>query len=572
MPFESLSSPGGADYFSRGFVGDLIADLSRFSELAVMAGSAAGAPSRADYLVRGTLRHDRGHLRLSVQLVEARSDRVLWADKLDTPLDRVFEVQDRITAQVVGAVASRINATLLAAARRKPMTDLPAYDAWLRGMDRLREGTVAADEEARALFDQALRRDPGFARAHLGLSLSYFNEWSCQLWPSWDRNEALAFQHAQEANRLDEEDHLAHLVLGRVLVYRREFDRAEAHFDRVLTLNRNDPDGLIQLSTGLVFLGRKADAAEALRRAMQLHPQPPLWYHAYALLVPFVHDDYEGALAHAHRIPLDTMVDLPAVMAVAYLRTGQPEKARVHVDHYLRQFQDKIVPGRRPEAGEALRWLKHVHPYKQAPDEDRLVAGVREAGLAGAAPPAPLDTPAELAAFRKVGSVWQVSFAGQDAHLPHSKGLADLALLLAAPGREIHCSELMAGGPDLVDTAVATPSLDATARAQYEARIRDLQAALDDAEADHDLGRAEALRAELDALLAHLGQALGLGGRTRNLSDPVDRARSAVTQRIRQALRKLEAIHPLLAAHLQGAIRTGTFCCYAPVTPPAWRL
>ena len=88
----------------------------------------------------------------------------------------------------------------------------------------------------------------------------------------------------------------------------------------------------------------------------------------------------------------------------------------------------------------------------------------------------------------------------------------------------------------------------------------------------NDLGRRESLEAELDQLTAHLAKALGLGGQTRSVNTPVDRSRSAVTWRIRSAIRKIEAVHPALGSHLTHSIRTGTFCCYAPEKEQIWHL
>ena len=126
---------------------------------------------------------------------------------------------------------------------------------WLRGMRTMRLGTREADLEARRDFERALSIDPAYARAHSGLSLSYFNDWSCAAWDRWDENERKAFEHALEAARLDEHDHVTHCILGRILVCRREFERAAEHLARALALNPNDPDVLAHLALGRAYLG-----------------------------------------------------------------------------------------------------------------------------------------------------------------------------------------------------------------------------------------------------------------------------------------------------------------------------
>jgi hypothetical protein len=113
--------------------------------------------------------------------------------------------------------------------------------------------------------------------------------------------------------------------------------------------------------------------------------------------------------------------------------------------------------------------------------------------------------------------------------------------------------------------------LDEKARSALKARIRDLQEELADAEDMNDIGRTELLRSELDRLLEVLSQALGLGGRSRRLGDVTERARSAVTWRIRFAIRRIEPTHPALGRHLARSLRTGAFCAYCPDPPLTWR-
>ena len=112
--------------------------------------------------------------------------------------------------------------------------------------------------------------------------------------------------------------------------------------------------------------------------------------------------------------------------------------------------------------------------------------------------------------------------------------------------------------------------LDAQAQREVRSRIRDLQQELDEAEGLHDLGRSERARAELDRLVDGLASTLGIGGRSRKLGSAAERARSSVTWRIRNAIRKVAAAHPRLGQHLDNAVRTGTFCVYRPETPVDW--
>jgi hypothetical protein len=179
------------------------------------------------------------------------------------------------------------------------------------------------------------------------------------------------------------------------------------------------------------------------------------------------------------------------------------------------------------------------------------------------------------AVFERSGSLWQLDFRGRTATVRDAKGIRDLATLLAAPGRDVHVLDLVeaAGGPGRSEVGGSTgPLLDATARSAYGRRLQELEAELDAATVDNDLGRVERLEQEKEFLVAELSAALGLGGRTRVSGDPVERARKAVTMRISTALKAIDAVHPELAHHLKVSVTTGRSCRYDPDQPVDWHL
>jgi hypothetical protein len=165
------------------------------------------------------------------------------------------------------------------------------------------------------------------------------------------------------------------------------------------------------------------------------------------------------------------------------------------------------------------------------------------------------------------GELWEVSWGGRTVTLRHAKGLADLARVLQAGGTEIHCLDLASAGVEEPSTGGA---IDATARREYERRIVELQGDIEEAEAGNDIGRAERAQAELDLLLEHLAAALGLGGRARLGVGTAERARSAVTHRLRSTIRRIGREHPDLGRHLEASVRTGVYCSYRPERPTSW--
>jgi hypothetical protein len=227
------------------------------------------------------------------------------------------------------------------------------------------------------------------------------------------------------------------------------------------------------------------------------------------------------------------------------------------VDHHLAALAAAL--GRR-EVAEA-------HLAAAAGAYERLGAAVWAehcaASVRGLLPASPTAAADGRPTFRFDGGSWELAYADRRVHLPDAKGLRDLAVLLAQPGRPVPALRLLGAE----EAAGADPVLDDRARAAYRARLDELEAEIDQASEWRDPVRAERAEAERQALIAELAAAAGLGGRTRRLGDPAERARKTVTARIRDSLRRIDRAHPPLGEHLRATVTTGTTCCYSPPAP-----
>lgn len=170
---------------------------------------------------------------------------------------------------------------------------------------------------------------------------------------------------------------------------------------------------------------------------------------------------------------------------------------------------------------------------------------------------------AVTASLTRTGNIWTVTWRGEHAQLAHVKGLADIATLVRHRGQEV--SSLLLAGSTQADGS-SDRLIDLDALDAYRSRLAELAADIDQTASDGDIGRTERLEYEREHLLAEVRRATGLGGRLRTgANEPAERARKAVTARIRDAVRRLDAVAPLLAAHLDRSIQTGLRCSYAPV-------
>jgi TolB-like protein len=592
LPFAAPGASEADALIAQGLHEDVCGELSRFRAFAVISPmSVAAVADRSDaeigaalgatHVLRGRLRRAGETLEVAASLVGCADARQLWTERLAAPAEAFFSLQEGIVARIVATLAARLEETVLAEARRRPTESLAAYALTLRGLAKLREATLAADEEARGLFTRALELDPTCARAHGGMALSYFNEWSCAFWARFYENARLAYAHAHRALGFDDRDAMLHLVIAKVQLFRREYEQASWYLDRALALCPNDADLLIQIANAETFLGRPEVALGHVARAMRLNPYHPNIYYIYAAIAHLFAGDLATALAFGTRNDGLPFVDAPAFLAIACAHAGRMEEAHRALAEYRAAFRERITFGREPAPGEPARWMLEINPFRRAQDVALLREGFRLLGEPIGMPEPVLlpvlgdepDLPEEAAPpaeplLARAGEGWVAEYDGRRVVLPDLKGLVDIRRLLERPGEEIHCLDLAERGDDAFQGEAV---LDDAARQAIKRRIRDLQEDLAEAEDMNDLGRAERARAELDRLVETLSKALGLGGRGRRLGDAAERARTTVTWRIRHAVRRIETAHPGLGRHLANSVRTGMFCVYQPERSVRWR-
>jgi len=212
------------------------------------------------------------------------------------------------------------------------------------------------------------------------LSLSYFNEWSCQYWGLWEQSQREAERHARRAAQLDPADHLALCILGKVELYHREFDLAETRFARALRLNPNDADTLAMVGLGYACLGKHELGLELGEAALRLHLKYPPWYLASVFVPLFLMRRHDESIAHALGAQ-GAFVDVQAYLAMAHALAGRPEVAWQHARAYRADFERMITRGRPAEPGEAGAWLLDVNPLRLQLDAEYVKEGLAAAGL-----------------------------------------------------------------------------------------------------------------------------------------------------------------------------------------------
>ncbi|MFC3326702.1 BTAD domain-containing putative transcriptional regulator [Mesorhizobium cantuariense] len=289
MPFvEEIGGTRGG--LADGFTHDIITRLAKLRDFFVIArGSVfalaekniapedAGRRLNVDYVATGTVRSPPGRLIVSVELIEVRTARIVWAETFERRPDDIFSVLDDIGNSIVSSISAEIETVERNRAMLKAPSSLNAWEAYHRGLWHMYRFTQAENEQARHFFAQALQLDPTFARAYAGLSFTHWQN-AFQRWGDRDRESALAFESAGHSLLVDDHNPAAHWAMGRALWLRGEQDSSLIELERAVDLSPNFALGHYALSFVHSQSGDPQAAIGSSDHSRHLSPFDPLLF------------------------------------------------------------------------------------------------------------------------------------------------------------------------------------------------------------------------------------------------------------------------------------------------------
>jgi TolB-like protein/class 3 adenylate cyclase/Tfp pilus assembly protein PilF len=384
LPFQNMSGDPEQEYFADGMVEDIITALSRFSSLFVIARNSSftykgkavdikrvGRELGVRYVLEGSVRKAGGRVRITGQLIDTSNGAHLWADKVDSELTDVFELQDRITASVVSSIAPKIEQAEIERVRQNPTNVPGSYDSYLQGLALVARGQGA---DARRLFKRAVDQDPGYAAAYALAGYTYLVDQSQHgmIADASMRTDAVAFANA--ALKLTNDDALVLARSGQVLTYLGlEYDRGASLVEQAILLNPNLSVAWLARCWVSIMRADAERGIESFERVMRLSPLDP---NRPFFVAGIAHCRwFQGRFEEGRELAREAI------------------QIRPHIQPFASYIANSVGLGDLPEAREAARRLLEFDPsfrvsgaaaiflIRSAEYREKFLSALRTAGL-----------------------------------------------------------------------------------------------------------------------------------------------------------------------------------------------
>jgi adenylate cyclase len=382
LPLANMSGDPEQEFFADGLTEDIITELSRFHDLLVISrnstfvykGKAVKVQDVArefavDYVLEGSVRKAGGRVRVTVQLIDAETDRHIWAERYDRELKDIFAIQDEMTRAIVATLPGRVEAATHARAKRKPTDNMAAYECVLAAKVLHHRSTRDDNAQAQHLLDRALALDPNYAHAHAWKACVLGQTWVYNWCTDRDATFRQVAAELETTLALDDNDCDVHRILAALNLNRDDHDKAAYHQERALALNPHYDLVVVQQGELLTWLGRPEEGIDWIKKAMRLNPYHPERFWSHLGRACYCAEKYAEAAEAFSRITRPDHAH-HAFLAATFAQMGNAVAAAAHAAEVLKREPTFSVAD----------YLATQH-YKREVDRLRHEAGLLKAGL-----------------------------------------------------------------------------------------------------------------------------------------------------------------------------------------------
>jgi len=396
LPFVNMSGDPEQAYFADGMTEDLITDLSKVAGLFVIARNSTfvyrgkttdirevAKTLGVRYVLEGSVRRSGAEVRVNAQLIDATTGGHVWADRYDGDLKNIFAFQDKVTRNVVAALAVELTKDDRERVARRGTGNAQAYDVFLKGWQHYLRQTPGDFRAAIVHFKKAVELDPKYGRAYAALAATYW-EASTRFWDvalGFSRTHEARFQAEQFlAKAMRDPTPLTHQVASAMLLHTKQHDEAIAEAKRAITSDPNDADGYVALANALSFTGRASDALEQVQRAIRLNPHYPPYYLYQLGLARFGMkrlDEAATSLERALTLNRDDYWSQRLLLATYGLLGRRADAAKL-----LETIKGNEKSGWLSVLDPlTIRASTYWYPFAERADVERFAEGLRKAGV-----------------------------------------------------------------------------------------------------------------------------------------------------------------------------------------------
>ncbi|HUV65415.1 MAG TPA: adenylate/guanylate cyclase domain-containing protein [Sedimentisphaerales bacterium] len=391
LPFDNMSGDPEQEYFSDGITEDLITELSRFKELAVLSRNSSfffkgknedlkevGRKLNARYILEGSVRKAGKRVRVTAQLIDTAKDQHIWAERYDRGLEDIFEVQDDLVRHITSILVGRLEARRLTTVRQQSIDQLKAYDLFLRAREHFFGWSLENNNKARKYLCAALELEPNNAAALALLSEVLLRMWLNGWSNDPDQDLKQAFNLATRAVEIDDSDSRTLTALGMACLFNGYLDRARAHFDGALRVNPNDMRVIVYYSRHAVFEGDVEKAVDLCRQAQELNPYGKYnWNLGLASFVARNYGEVVSLLSSIQNPPATVL----ALLAASYAMLGDEDKAASAYRRFTSAIGEAPMMKDFTEPNQWRNYYAQRWPFRNPNHFEHLTDALRKAGM-----------------------------------------------------------------------------------------------------------------------------------------------------------------------------------------------